>query len=219
MEHKILGIVWEEACQRIRLDLPMLTPSIVKLLKTKTWPLVETFYGFESGHNHKIIVKNHQIAEELKDGHTFVYKITHAKLVECKGLYQSKLIQKVINAMWFRNKQDEGITYSSYFNPFTILAHALVLTAIECCINEWITGIKTDIPFTTALYQDKHTGKHDILTNILLKIYNRGRFHSGAQPLSMADCPTISDDAFAAALKQYIEESETETNGEHGDSD
>ncbi|KAF8230447.1 hypothetical protein L208DRAFT_1400539 [Tricholoma matsutake] len=243
MEHKILGIAWEEACQHIRLDLPMLTPSIAKLitsrgshlrgeLKTKTRPLVETFYGFKSGHNRKIIVKNCQIAEELKDGHTFVYKITHAELVEHKGLYQSNLIQKVINAMWFRNKQDEGITYSSYFNPFTIPALALVLMAIECCIDEWITGIKTDIPFTTALYQDvyedhicclqhfkKHTGKHDILTNILLKIYNRGRFHSGAQPLSMADCPTISDDAFAAALKQYIEESETETNGEHGDSD
>ncbi|KAF8239887.1 hypothetical protein L208DRAFT_1385513 [Tricholoma matsutake] len=198
MEHEILGIAWEEACQRIWLDLSMLTPSIAKLitreLKTKIWPLVETFYGFKSGHNHKIIVKNCQIAEELKDGHTFVYKITHAELAERRGLYQSKLIQKVINAMWFRNKQDEGITYSSYFNPFTILALALVLMA-------------------------KHTGKHDILANILLKIYNQGRFHSGAQPLSMADCPTISNDVFAAALKQYIEELETETNGERGDSD
>ena len=41
----------------------------------KTQPLVETFYGFESGHNRKIIVKNRQIAEELKDSHTIVYKV------------------------------------------------------------------------------------------------------------------------------------------------
>ncbi|KAF8223383.1 hypothetical protein L208DRAFT_1317082 [Tricholoma matsutake] len=151
--------------------------------------------------------------------------------MEHKGLYQSKLIQKVVNAMWFRNKQDKGISYSFYFNPFTIPALALILTAIECCIDEWITGIKTDIPFTTALYQDvyedhlrclecfeKHTEKHGILDNILLKLYNWGRFHSGAQALSTADHPTISDDAFAAALKQYIDESETETDGERGNS-
>jgi hypothetical protein len=33
--------------------------------------------------------------------------------------------------MWFRNKQDEGISYSFYFNPFTIPALALVLTAVS----------------------------------------------------------------------------------------
>jgi hypothetical protein len=60
-----------------------------------------------------------------------VWKITHTELLERKGLYQSKLIQKVVNTMWFRNKQDEGITYSSYFNPFTIPALALVLTAVS----------------------------------------------------------------------------------------
>ena len=32
MEHEILGIAWEEACQRIQLDLLMLTPSIAKLV-------------------------------------------------------------------------------------------------------------------------------------------------------------------------------------------
>ncbi|KAF8219083.1 hypothetical protein L208DRAFT_1555848, partial [Tricholoma matsutake] len=173
MEHEILGIAWEEACQCIRLDLPVLTPSIAKLitshgshlpgeLKTKTWPLVKTFYGFKSGHNCKIIVKNHQIAEELKEGHTF---ITHHKLAECQGLYQSKLIQKVVNAMWFRNKQDEGITYNIYFNPFTIPALALVLTAVNVYHNH----------IHCLQHFEKHTEKHNILSNILLKIYNRGR--------------------------------------------
>jgi len=32
MEHEILGIAWEEACKRIRLDTPTLTPSIAKLV-------------------------------------------------------------------------------------------------------------------------------------------------------------------------------------------
>jgi hypothetical protein len=33
--------------------------------------------------------------------------------------------------MWFQNKHDEGITYSGYFNPFTVPALALVLTAVN----------------------------------------------------------------------------------------
>ena len=31
-EHEILGIAWEEACSRIQLDVPSLTPSIAKLV-------------------------------------------------------------------------------------------------------------------------------------------------------------------------------------------
>ena len=47
-----------------------------------------------------------------------------------KGIYQAKILQKVINVMWFCNKQDEGIVHAAKFNPITILALALVLTAV-----------------------------------------------------------------------------------------
>lgn len=50
-----------------------------------------------------------------------------------KGIYQAKILQKVINVMWFRNKQDEGIVHATKFNPLTISALALVLTAV--CTN------------------------------------------------------------------------------------
>lgn len=44
------------------------------------------------------------------------------------------------------------------------------------------------------------------------------RFHSGAQPLSTVERPTITDDAFALAIKEYLDDSETETDGENGES-
>ncbi|KAF8232000.1 hypothetical protein L208DRAFT_1274461, partial [Tricholoma matsutake] len=72
-------------------------------LKSKMCPLVEPFFGFESGLNWKIIAKNCQTAEDLKDGKGFVYK--H------KGMYQVKILQKVVNVMWFRNKQNEGVIH------------------------------------------------------------------------------------------------------------
>lgn len=43
------------------------------------------------------------------------------------------------------------------------------------------------------------------------------RFHSGAQPISSASTSAVSTNAFAAALKEYEEESQTESDGENGD--
>jgi hypothetical protein len=34
--------------------------------------------------------------------------------------------------MWFKNKRDEGIMFSDYFNPISIPSIALILTAVSC---------------------------------------------------------------------------------------
>jgi hypothetical protein len=59
---------------------------------------------------------------------------------------------------------------------------------IECGIDEWISGIRSDIPFSTALYKDIYEDhirclerfdkitEQNILPNILVKLYNRGRY-------------------------------------------
>ena len=44
-------------------------------LKSKTCPLVEGFFAFESGLNRKMIAKNRETAENLKDGKGFIYKV------------------------------------------------------------------------------------------------------------------------------------------------
>lgn len=122
-----------------------------------------------------------------------------------KGLYKAKIIQKSVNVMWFNNRRDEGATHPDIFGPvFPKPAFALVLSSvrlviswlpnlmdaqIECCIDEWATGIKTDVPFTSAeyrtVYQDHvkaldefetHTTQHaHILDNILTRMHNIAR--------------------------------------------
>ena len=42
-------------------------------------------------------------------------------------------------------------------------------------------------------------------------------FHSGAQPITPAITTAVSANAFVAALKEYEEDSETETDGEDGE--
>lgn len=44
-------------------------------LKTKLRPLVEVGYGFESGENKKIISRNRQLYEDLKEGNGFIYRV------------------------------------------------------------------------------------------------------------------------------------------------
>lgn len=48
-----------------------------------------------------------------------------------KGIYSHPIIQKAVNKMWFKNKRDEGIIYSDYFNPVSVPSIALILTAVS----------------------------------------------------------------------------------------
>lgn len=48
-----------------------------------------------------------------------------------KGLYGAKIIQKGVNAMWFRDKKDEGVLYPEFYKPFPEVGLALLLTAVR----------------------------------------------------------------------------------------
>ncbi|KAJ7502168.1 hypothetical protein B0H11DRAFT_1712891, partial [Mycena galericulata] len=258
METQILMMSWNKALEE--LDVTMrLTPDLAKLitrrgpqmrgeLKTKVRGLVELVFGFESGQNKKNVRKNRQLAEDLKDGFGYCYKasvllpstlmLTSLKDLPAdvkgrKGLYKAKIIQKTANVMWFNNRRDEGATHPELFGPiFPKPAFALLLTAIECCIDEWATGIKTDVPFTSADYRsvyqehikalgefESHSAHHaHILGNILTRVHNIGRFHSGAQPLApVASTSTLSKAALDAAALEDDEDDNTESDGENGE--
>ncbi|KAJ7182098.1 hypothetical protein C8R46DRAFT_1069184 [Mycena filopes] len=242
-ELDLVKLAWAKACEELKVDMP-LPPDIAKLvarrgaqmrgeLKTKVRALTELVFGFESGQNKKNVRKNRQLAEDLKEGMGFCYKVSPAVAAERKGLYKAKIIQKAINVMWFNNRRDEGATHPDIFGPlFPKPALCLVLSAIECCIDEWATGIKTDVPFTSADYRsvyeehvkcldefEEHTSQRaDILGNILTRLHNIGRFHSGAQPIApVASMLSLSRAALDAAVREFEEDPETESDGENGE--
>ena len=75
--------------------------------------------------------------------------------------------------MWFKNKRDEGIVHPDLFNPISVPSIALILTAvskfqrlfyllvsnnpfmpqIECNLDEWISGTKTEVTFWADDYR------------------------------------------------------------------
>jgi hypothetical protein len=108
-ESEMVSCVWKFSCSQLETTLPI-TPQIAKLvksnalspslfvnfdlwqitsrgsqlrgeLKSKTRPLVEGFFGFESGVNRKIVLKNRRIAESLKEGKGFTYKVVVSRLI------------------------------------------------------------------------------------------------------------------------------------------
>ncbi|KAI5989558.1 hypothetical protein EDD15DRAFT_2531311 [Pisolithus albus] len=98
-----------------------------------------------------------------------------------------------------------------------------ICSTIECCIDEWSTGTRTDIPFTIQEYRatyDSHlkclqafaeaTKTYDVLPSICRRLYEVGRIHSGAAPLTAPTEVTVSAQIIATAIKEHEEGSTTE---------
>jgi len=54
---------------------------------------------------------------------------------ERRGFLKAPIIQKIINTMWFTNKNDEGIKQHSSFKLFLLPALALVLTVVSVVLH------------------------------------------------------------------------------------
>ncbi|KAH7926124.1 hypothetical protein BV22DRAFT_1009785 [Leucogyrophana mollusca] len=195
IETKLAEQAWKEACRRTGLNI-RLTPAIHKMitkrtshvrgeLKTKARPLAATFFNFRSGGHKSTIARNRQHADDLKEKDLFAYLDTELR----KGLYKTEIIQLVLNDMWFANRHDEGILYHEFFNPIPVETVALILTAIECCIDEWTTGIKEDIKFSAAAYSSvyrahlgsltkfgEHTKKYNLLGKLCQRLHDNARY-------------------------------------------
>ncbi|PBK99791.1 hypothetical protein ARMGADRAFT_1025917 [Armillaria gallica] len=109
--------------------------------KSKAHPLVPPAFGIN-----------------LLNRANFLYKDPATR----SGLYQNTIIQTVLNAIWFKNKNDEEAMNPNFLKDgIPLPAIALVFTVIECCIDEWQTGQHVDVQFT-ALHQSlaKRARKH-----------------------------------------------------------
>ncbi|KAG2106232.1 uncharacterized protein F5147DRAFT_701544, partial [Suillus discolor] len=212
-ETKLVKEAWREACQLKGVDVK-LTPSAVNMLlkrashvrgelKTKMRPLTASFHGFRSSNSMEVIRSNRDLAERLKIGSIFVFKDPSSK----SGIYKT---------------DDEGVIYHKYFDPIPIKTIALVLTAIECCVDEWSQGIKEDIKFTSAGYGavynhhlsslqhfDECTAPYKLLSKIRINLHDTARFHAGVAsliPLSATSQAHIDDAAFEDAIREYQRE-------------
>ncbi|KAH8989516.1 hypothetical protein EDB86DRAFT_2942792 [Lactarius hatsudake] len=162
-------------------------------VKAKVTPLVTKFYGFETGEAAEILNRNTQRAQNFKTDTTFINGE--------QGIpYRHPIIQQCINVVWFGDRKGEGVRFPNEFNPMPYEAVSLVLTAIECCLDEWSKGVQTELPFTyehykvtymshltalKALTQQGLDTRHcDPLHQLRRDLYVEGRKHAGILTLT-----------------------------------
>ncbi|KAI6020919.1 hypothetical protein BKA83DRAFT_19519 [Pisolithus microcarpus] len=232
-ETSILDASWAWARKATGVNLAR-TPQLVKIvtsrgsqvhgqLKTKLHLLIEVIFGFHSSQSKSMIKKNQSLAEGLKEGMNFAFKHMAADEGKRRGFLKAPLIQKIVNMMWFANKHDDGVVFHKHYKPFPYLALVLVLMVIECCIDEWMTGMRTDIPFTIQEYRGTYESHlkclhafedamkdYDVLPAICTRLYEAGRIHSSAALLSAPMEVTVSAQVIATAIKEHEEGSTME---------
>ncbi|KAI6019087.1 hypothetical protein EDC04DRAFT_2607657 [Pisolithus marmoratus] len=131
------------------------------------------------------------------------------------GFLKAPLIQKIINMMWFANKHDDRVVFHTYFKPFSYPALALVLAAIECCIDEggekeWIsllqyksTMVHTSCISNACMHFEDATKLYNILPAICMRLYETGCIHSSAGPLSAPTKVTVSAHVITTTIREY----------------
>ncbi|KAG1821864.1 uncharacterized protein BJ212DRAFT_1334147, partial [Suillus subaureus] len=166
-----------------------------------------------TSNSNNVIRQNRDLAESLKDSAVFAFKDWVLKT----GIYKTELLQLGINVMWFVNQHDKGVIHHKYFNPMPIEVITLVLTTIECCIDEWLQGLKEDIKFTLATYGtvyhghfsslqcfDECTVPYKLLKRIRTILHDTAHFHAGVDTLTiLSSASQISDAAFEDAIQEY----------------
>lgn len=140
------------------------------------------------------------------------------------------IIQSVINETWYANRTDEGIMYAEYFESMVtmerrgecarkgipLMTIALVLTAVQCALDEWITGQRTDIQFTESAYAqkfdaqltaletfDSKTKDLDVVARIRVNLLKRARSCTKVPETNEGDARLLVNDDYAAARREW----------------
>jgi len=98
--------------------------------------LFAAHYGFQRSTTKKIILANMAKAAKLLKKAAFHYKDTAAR----KDYGENKIILAVRQLTVFRHRDSVGVLFSSHFDPISIPHVVLDISALEFCVNEWVTG-------------------------------------------------------------------------------
>ncbi|OBZ72971.1 hypothetical protein A0H81_07163 [Grifola frondosa] len=217
---------WTEACETTDIQLEV-NSELTRMISCYSWHLrgemktaaktfVEIVYGFQMSSKDSVRKRNRALAETLKTNDSFVYRKLGNTTNEHHGLYQNKIIQMMVNKIYYKNKHDDGIVLSPVYTPFPMPALALVLTAIEGAIDEWVPGTRSDVTFSVETYRevfehhlaalrnfDEASRELGILTKIRTRIADDGRVHAKVDPVNTRVPRSLGSDAFKNAIAEF----------------
>ncbi|KAN0135084.1 hypothetical protein V8E53_006975 [Lactarius tabidus] len=123
---------------------------------------VEVYYDFNASRSSVSRNRNANLASKLLHGRSFVYiERNPDEMLHCP--YQHPAIQKAINITWFRTVIDVGPVFRNHFSPLPVPAIAYILTAIECCIDEWSDGRRKETSWDEERFKTVYQSHLDSL--------------------------------------------------------
>ncbi|PBK83048.1 hypothetical protein ARMGADRAFT_1089801 [Armillaria gallica] len=125
--HKMAEQVWAKICEEYEDSYELMVPMAAMMQKP---------FGLTSADKKSTIIKNKNKYVLHTTDAAFHYK--DLSMLSCA--YEHKIIFSSICTAWFKNTKDFRVKYSDYFDPILNVSLALVLTAIEFCLEEWSTG-------------------------------------------------------------------------------
>ncbi|KAI0285686.1 hypothetical protein BC826DRAFT_960019 [Russula brevipes] len=227
-----LAWAWNEACVRAGVN-PSVFPlqdeeladtsmALLSDMNTGMKHTVESLYGFDTSRAPDSISHNASHAQALLTSMSFIYREPNFGGKPCHP-YRHPIIQRAINALWFQNTDSDGIIFYEYFAPIPIQAIALVLTVIECCIDEWVDGTwknscwnderyktvyRSHVESLTDLRDYNSPQSLDLLEQMQRELLQNARAHAGAppDPVTGSGSLRLRPRAINAALQEDLPE-------------
>lgn len=102
----------------------------------------------------------------------------------------------------FRSKDDVGVVYHEHFSPMPIPIIALMLTVVQCCIDEWSDGRQKDSNWdddkvqavyashvsSLLIFQAQGLDRNvDVLCQLQCELLKNAREHAGVPPYPVTE--------------------------------
>ncbi|KAG6808948.1 hypothetical protein H0H92_002282 [Tricholoma furcatifolium] len=168
---------------------------------------VQMFFGFRRDRA-SYIKKNADTATALNKNKSFHYR----KQASQEGFYENAIILSVLTVTAFKDSGAPGVIFEDIFNPISLHTLALVLTLVDFCISEWLTGkfdqgvfrerlVKNQYEVFLADLTEWHHMNPEVTTNRRAKLYRRALKASGVEALK-GPTPTLVGENRERARKE-----------------
>ncbi|TEB37166.1 hypothetical protein FA13DRAFT_1622236, partial [Coprinellus micaceus] len=121
----------------------------------------------------------------------------------------------------FKNVKDDGPTHPQQFSPdgkLPLATIGLVFTAIECILDQWVTGEFVELKFASSVYQEKYEAHianleafekqstaSKIIPQLCEHLLKTARRHAKVTDIQHERHATFTDDDINAAVEDWNE--------------
>ncbi|THG97489.1 hypothetical protein EW145_g7604 [Phellinidium pouzarii] len=134
---------------------------------------ISTIYGFPSRAQNEDFIRTSWTKAMDKIGQPFdlTKDLVAVDGLSRKSLFQHKILQQLLNAVWFKTLEHDGFALRpSFITPIIpFLTLALMVTAIQNALEEWQTGKFQKIPFSAELHAEKYCHILDEIQSLALR--------------------------------------------------